>query len=72
VIDTFRPISGRELAGATPKKVHYVKATSATTYEGLAQHLKLDANETDELRLMNGDYPTGEPKAGEWIKIVQQ
>jgi predicted Zn-dependent protease len=72
VIDTFRPISGRELAGATPKKVHYVKATSATTSEGLAQHLKLDANETDELRLMNGDYPTGEPKAGEWIKIVQQ
>jgi predicted Zn-dependent protease len=71
-VDTFRPISGREIAGQAPKKIHYVKATSATTFEQLAAHLKLNANEADELRLMNGYYPTGEPKPGEWIKIIQQ
>ena len=71
-VDTFRPISNRELVGQSPKKIHYVKATSATTFEALGQHLKLDQNEVDDLRLINGYWPSGEPKPGEWIKIFVQ
>ncbi len=71
-INTFRPISSREIAGKKPKRIHYVRATSATTFEALAAELKLDAMETDDMRLINGYYPTGEPKPGEWIKIFVQ
>jgi predicted Zn-dependent protease len=71
-IDTFRPISNREIEGQKPKTVHYVKATSATTFEALGEQLKLDPYDVQDLRLINGYYPTGEPKPGEWIKIFRQ
>lgn len=71
-INSFRPISSREIAGKKPKRIHYVRATSATTFEALAEELKLDAIEADDMRLINGYYPSGEPKPGEWIKIFVQ
>ena len=71
-IDTFRPISNREIAGQKPKTIHYVKATGATTFEALGEHLKLTPYEVQDLRLINGYYPTGEPKPGEWIRIFRQ
>ncbi len=71
-IDTFRPISNREIVGQKPKKIHYVKATDATTFEALGEHLKLDPYEVQILRLINGHYPAGEPRPGEWIRIFKQ
>ena len=71
-IDTFRPIANRELEGQKPKVIHYVKATSATTFAALGEELRLDPFEVDDLRLINGYYPTGEPKPGEWIRIFRQ
>jgi predicted Zn-dependent protease len=71
-IMTFRPISSREIKGQKPKTIHYVKATSATTFEALGKSLKLSVQETEDLRLINGHYPAGEPKEGEWIKIFKQ
>jgi len=71
-IDTFRPISNRELEGQKPKRIHFVKATSATTFDALATELHLNEFELQDLRLINSYYPTGEPKPGEWIKIFVQ
>jgi len=71
-IATFRPISKREIEGQKPKKIHYVKATGATSFEALAQALKLDQSELEDLRMINGQYPSGEPKPGDWIKIFRQ
>jgi len=71
-VDTFRPISNREIEGQKPKTIHYVKATGATTFEALGEQLKLDPFEVQDLRLINGYYPTGEPRPGEWIKIFRQ
>lgn len=71
-IDTFRPISNREIEGQKPKTIHYVKATGATTFEALGEYLKLDRFEVQELRLINGHYPNGQPKPGEWVKIYRQ
>jgi predicted Zn-dependent protease len=71
-IDSFRPVSNRQIEGQKPKTIHYVKATAATTFEALGEQLKLDQNEVQDLRLINGYYPTGEPPAGEWIKIFKQ
>ena len=71
-ITTFRPISRREIDGQKPKKIHYVKATNATTFDKLGKALKLSASEVDDLRIINGHYPSGEPRAGDWIKIFKQ
>lgn len=71
-IGTFRPISNREIAGQKPKTIHYVKATGATTFAALGEQLKLDPYEVEDLRLINGYYPAGEPQPGEWIRIIQQ
>ena len=71
-IDSFRPISNRQIEGQKPKTIHYVKATGATTFDALGEQLKLDQNEVQELRLINGYYPSGEPQPGEWIKIIRQ
>jgi len=71
-IDTFRPISNRQIAGQKPKTVHYVKATSATTFEALGEHFRLDPFDLQTLRVINGYYPTGEPQPGEWIRIFRR
>ncbi len=71
-INTFRPISSREIEGQKPMRIHFVQATSATTFEALGEELKLNEFELQELRLINGYYPSGEPKPGEWIKIFRQ
>ena len=71
-IETFRPISNREIEGQKPQTIHYVKATGATTFEALGEQLKLDPFEVQDLRLINGYYPTGEPRPGEWIRIFRQ
>ena len=71
-INTFRPISSREIAGQKPKTVRYVKATGATTFAKLGPALKLNSVDVQDLRIINGHYPSGEPKAGDWIKIFKQ
>jgi len=71
-INTFRPISGREIRGQSPKRIRYFQAEEGTTFDALAEELKLTASEKDELRLINGHYPVGEPKPGDWIKIFKQ
>jgi predicted Zn-dependent protease len=71
-INTFRPISAREIAGQKPTTLQYVKATSATTFDALAQTLGLNEREKEDLRIVNGYYPAGEPKPGEWIKIFRK
>ena len=68
-INTFRPVTTREIEGQKPTTMRYVKATSATTFDALGAELKLNPFEVQDLRLVNGYYPDGEPSPGEWIKI---
>ena len=70
IIRSFRPISKRSLKARKPKTIHYVKATKNTSFSRLANHLKLGKYGEDELRIINGYYPAGEPKIGEWIKLI--
>lgn len=69
-IHSFRPtMKQRKLPKA--KRIHFVKANSNTTFKRLAQEIKIGPYSEQQLRLLNGYYPRGEPKVGEWIKIVK-
>lgn len=69
-IKSFRPIARNEGVFADPMKVVWIQADGRTRYADLAKQTRLTEAPEDMLRLMNGDYPTGEPQAGEWIKVV--
>ena len=46
-------------------------ATPEDSYESLAATLRLGARGADRLRLLNGDYPRGQPRAGDWLKVIR-
>jgi len=69
-IRSFRPIQRNERLFANPVQVAYIQADGRIKYADLARQSRLTENQEDMLRLLNGDYPFGEPEAGEWIKIA--
>ena len=69
-LKTFQPMR-RNVNKASVKKIHYVKANQNTTFAQLARHIRLGRYTEQQLRLINGYYPRGEPKPGEWIKIIK-
>ncbi len=63
-----RPPHRRSTQAST---IQYVKASSSATYAKLAHQLNLGKYGKDQLQLINGHYPGGEPQAGQWIKIIR-
>lgn len=70
IIASFQPLTTRGRANKQVS-IHYVKARSGATYAKLARHLRLGRYGAEELRLINGHYPSFEPKAKQWIKIIR-
>ncbi|MEX2366716.1 MAG: peptidase M48 Ste24p, partial [Pseudohongiellaceae bacterium] len=70
-IQSFRPIARNERMMANPIHIEYIQTDGRVTYADLASTSRLPQYAEDELRLMNGDYPNGEPAAGEWVKIAR-
>ena len=69
-IKSFRPIARNEGTFANPLQVEWIQSDGRETYAQLARRTRIPDFAEETLRLMNGDYPVGEPKAGEWIKIT--
>ena len=72
VIQSFHAISNAERIEATPYEIRTITAQSGTTFAQLAKSIpRLGRNAEQQLRLMNDKYPSGEPQAGELIKVIQ-
>ncbi len=69
-IHSFRPEKPQRKLPKS-KKIHYVMANEQTNITQLAKHLKLGLYAEQQLRLINGLYPRGEPEPGDWIKIIK-
>lgn len=69
-IKSFRPIARNEGIFADPLEITWIQAQAGMTYEALGKQSRLPQFPADTLRLMNGDYPGGQPTPGEWIKIA--
>lgn len=69
-IRSFRPIARNEGIFANPVAVDWIQADGRITYAALARQSRIPQFPEETLRLMNGDYPAGEPKAGQWVKVT--
>ncbi len=71
VINSFRPLRADERKLAQPLRLQLVRATSAQTMTKLAQGSTLPGDAESSLRLLNHLYPSGEPRPGDWLKVVR-
>jgi predicted Zn-dependent protease len=70
-IRTFRPIQTNERSAANGLRVRYVQVTQGFDWAALAARSPVRPYPEETLRLLNGYYPIGTPRPGEWIKILQ-
>lgn len=70
-IRSFRPLRNTDMAPPNIRRVRYVQANEKTTFASLARHMDIGEYAEEQLRLLNGYFPRGEPQPGEWIKIIQ-
>ena len=69
-IASLRNLKGSEKKLAKPKRIKLIRAKPGDTFASLAGQSALPDHPVERLRLLNGMYPDGEPRAGQWIKTV--
>lgn len=70
-IRSFKVLSADERKQIKPLAIQLITAQPEDTYGKLAQRSPLGKNAEKYLRLINAQYPQGEPVAGQTIKIVE-
>ena len=70
-IESFRALSDDERKAIRPLEIRTITADQGTRYAELAQDSPLGKNAENHLRLINGQYPEGEPVSGQIVKIVR-
>lgn len=70
MIESFRPMHPKERQAGTPRYVHYIQVPRGATMASLAASIRIP-NAEAQLRLLNGLYPRGEPRTGDWIKVIR-
>jgi predicted Zn-dependent protease len=69
-VKSFRPMKKDEYEGKKLQYVHWIQAQPGDTFASLARGVRIPDAE-NQLRLLNGYYPSGEPRVGDWIKIIK-
>ncbi|MFT6466357.1 M48 family metalloprotease [Halopseudomonas sp.] len=70
-IRSFRPLTAADKKNAQPMRIRLVRARQGDTYAKLAKGSPLGAEAEARLRLLNAHWPEGQPKAGQWLKVVR-
>jgi predicted Zn-dependent protease len=70
-IRSFHALSAAERAQIKPLALRLITAKRGDNYASLAQRSPLGHNAEIYLRLINGQYPQGEPAAGQLMKVVE-
>lgn len=71
ILRGIRDMRPSDIQQDTTTKIKVIVAEPGQTYQDLANLTPIRSNAVQTLRLLNGDYPRGEPRAGDHIKIVQ-
>lgn len=70
-IRTFRAIQRGETFSGNELKIKYVQASEFFDFAVVAQQSKIANYPEETLRLLNGYYPIGTPKSGDWVKLIE-
>jgi predicted Zn-dependent protease len=70
IIESFRPIHPRESEAGNGARVRYIQVPRGATLADLAAGSP-EPDAEAQMRLMNGLYPSGEPRTGDWIKVIR-
>ena len=68
---SFHPLTAAERKLATANKLDIIRATRGMTYSGLARSSPINDYPEEQLRLLNDQYPTGEPELSRLLKVVR-
>ena len=70
IITSFRPLFPREKKRGASNVLTYVQVPRGATFGSLSAGIRVPDAE-NQLRLINGYYPNGEPRTGDWIKVLE-
>ena len=70
-INSLRALKPSEHELAKPRRIKIITAKKGDTFASLAKKSPLTSHAEEQLRLINGLYPDGEPTPGKPIKIVE-
>lgn len=69
--NSFHAMTAQERARAKPLRLRVITAQAGQTFAALARNSPLGKFAENHLRVINGLYPSGEPVAGQALKIVE-
>jgi predicted Zn-dependent protease len=70
-LESFRAMTAEDLQLASSQRIRVVEASPDQTWAEIAQQASIKQHAEETLRLLNAQYPVGEPRAGDLIKTVQ-
>ena len=70
-MNSFHAMTAQERALAKPLRLRVITAQAGQTFAALARTSPLGRFAENHLRVINGLYPSGEPVAGQSLKIVE-
>ena len=70
-VQSFRALRAEDMRLISNQKIRVVMANPGDTYAKMAAYSPIGRGGEGMLRLINGDHPNGEPRAGDFVKIVE-
>ena len=70
-LKTLRGMTAEDVQMANTRRVKVLVADPHDTYAKLAQRSAITRYPEESLRLLNGGHPHGEPRAGDFVKIIE-
>ena len=68
---SFRAMTAADLRIINNQKLRVVIAEPGQTYAQIARGIPLKVHAEETLRVINGHHPRGEPRAGDYVKIIE-
>lgn len=70
-VDSFRAMTAEDLKVASDQRIAVIVASPSDSFASLARKSSIRRFPEETLRVINGMHPVGEPRAGDYVKIVQ-
>lgn len=71
VIRSFRPLQAQERELTEPRRLRLVQLKPGQRLEALSGQMSVEGDPLTRLRLLNGLYPSGQPRPEAWLKMVR-